>query len=88
MNHAVNEWLKVLLVALVVLTVSEVFGQGCSQCKQDVKHSSIDNDAIGITENADAKRTLFLYYIGIPLAVVTTVLIVVLRKKIASVFRK
>jgi len=76
------------MVALVVIAVSEVLGQGCAQCKHVAEKSSIDNDTIGMAENPYVKRKLLFYHVGIPIILVITVLVILFRKKIASGFRK
>lgn len=82
-----KQWLKILLIVFAVVAVSEVFGQGCAQCKQKIEQSSVDADDIGYQANPDAQRAILWYYIGIPALIVTTTLLIVFRKKIASLFR-
>ena len=77
-----KQWLKIVLVLVVLLTVDQAFGQGCSQCKmlseQGSGHGGMDDASFGSNINMG-----ILYLMAIPYVL----LLFFFRKKIISGFR-
>jgi len=77
-----KQWLKIVLVLVVLLAVDQAFGQGCSQCKmlseQGSGHGGMDDASFGSNINMG-----ILYLMAIPYVL----LLFFFRKKIISGFR-
>ena len=54
-----KQWLKLVLIALVVLTVAGALGQGCAQYKHNIEQSSVHAYYIGVAVNENLNALFY-----------------------------
>lgn len=82
-----KQWLKISLLLFSLLSISESYSQGYAQCKPQTEQSNEDVD-FEVAENHELKNKLILNYVILPIVVLTAiVLMIVFRKRIASLFQ-